>query len=273
MSSEETLPLVSVITPTLNAAMYFEETIESVRSQDYPFIEHVVVDGGSTDETLEIAQRATDLVLVCRANSDQAQSVNLALQRARGEVIGWLNADDLYLPGAISRAVLALRQHSSAAMVYSNYLEIDEAGMETQRLLSKPLDLRLMLNHGNQISQPTVFIRRRVLEELGFVSPAFQYAMDYDLWLRIATTYPVTYIDDYWAAFRVHGLSKSGRHAPEFYSEMRAISRAYGGSFFSRLWVTHHYGKVRRAADALLRGDTRYFRERTGGRLRARTRR
>jgi glycosyltransferase involved in cell wall biosynthesis len=276
-SGRETFPLVSVITPTLNAARYLGATIDSVKSQDYPFVEHIVVDGGSTDETVEIVHRASDVVLVRRAVSDQAQSVNLGFQIARGDVIGWLNADDLYLEGAIGRAVQALHERPDAAMVYANYLEIDSTGHETQRLPSKPFDLKSMLNEGNQIPHPTVFVRRLILEELGFVSPEFQYAMDYDLWLRIAKRHPVAYIDDYWAAFRIHGESKSGRHSPQFYSEMRAISRANGGSFFSRIWVTHHVGRLRRVVGAIVHGDGNYFRAKTerqvlpGRRLRRRT--
>jgi glycosyltransferase involved in cell wall biosynthesis len=251
-------PLVSVITPTLNAGQYLSETMMSIRQQDYMLIEHVVVDGGSTDDTVAIAQSDPDVVLAIAPHSGQAEALNVGFRTSRGDIVAWLNADDLYLPGAVRKAVDALVVNPLAGMVYANYVEIDEKGEEVRRAVSAPFSLDAMLNRGNQVPQPTVFMRRAVLDEVGFVNPELHYAMDYDLWIRIGQARPVVHVDDYWAAFRIHARSKSGMRAGGFYTEMRKISKANGGRRLSAMWVHHHSGRFQRAGRALLRADFRY---------------
>src|SRR5438309_5772154 len=127
MDAEPSLPLVSVVTPSLNQGAYIEETIRSVLDQDYPRIEHIVVDGGSTDGTLEILRRYPHLTWVSEPDGGQADAVNKGFRLAEGEIFGWLNADDLYLPGTISAAVAVLRE-TGCGLVHGGWRQIDEEG-------------------------------------------------------------------------------------------------------------------------------------------------
>ncbi len=221
-------PLVSIVTPSLNQAAFLDETIASVAAQDYTDVEHVVIDGGSTDGTLEILSRHAGVRWVSEADAGQADALNKGFALARGAVLGWLNSDDVYLPDAIRGGVAAL-QRTGAAMVYSNLVEIDEAGHEVRRQKARRPDIRRQLDGRNAIPQPTVFLRREALEAVGGLDPSYHYAMDYELWLRIATHFRIEYIDDWWAAFRRHPASKTESVEPRFWREVWRASRANGG--------------------------------------------
>lgn len=222
-------PLVSIVTPSFQQGRFIEETIRSVAAQDYPHLEHVVVDGGSTDGTLDILRRHSAVRWISEPDHGQSEALNKGFALARGEVVGWLNSDDVYLPGAVSKAVDALAR-SRAAMVFANLVEIDENGCELGRQKARRPDQRRQLAGRNAIPQPTVFLRREALEAVGGVDPDYHYAMDYELWLRIGARFPVEYIDDWWAAFRRHPASKTdGGSNARFWKEVWRASRRNGG--------------------------------------------
>jgi glycosyltransferase involved in cell wall biosynthesis len=241
-------PLVSIVTPSLNQARFIAETIASVASQDYPNIEHVVVDGGSTDGTVDILRRYPSLQWVSEPDGGQSDAINKGLRRARGEIVAWLNSDDVYLPGAVTRAVRALQAEPGPAMVYANFLEVDELGAERSRAQAPAFDLDTLVNVRNYILQPTVFLLRSVLDEVGLLDPSYHAAMDWDLWIRIGKSHRVEHVDDYWAAARWHGASKSAglgaARAGDFWPEARRVSRSHGGRFLSPLFVEHWAARV-----------------------------
>lgn len=231
-------PLVSVVTPSFNQAAYIEETIRSVREQEYPRIEHVVVDGGSTDGTPEILAAHAELRWLSEPDDGQADALAKGFRLAGGDVLAWLNSDDLYLPGTVSKAVEAL-QSSGAAMVYANMVEIDATGHEVGRQKARRFNLDRLLNIGNSIPQPTVFLRRDAFEAVGGIDRRYHFAMDYDLWIRVGRRFPVHYVDDFWACFRLHEESKTVAREREFWREVREISRRHGGRLlFSDLALT-----------------------------------
>jgi glycosyltransferase involved in cell wall biosynthesis len=236
-------PLVSIVTPSLDQARFLEATVRSVADQDYPAIEHIVVDGGSTDETLDLLRAHPELTWSSEPDEGQADAVNKGFRRASGEILGWLNSDDVYLPRAISRAVDALLAHPDCGMVYCNFLEIDQTGAEIARAEAPGFDLDRLVNSRNYILQPTVFIRRAVLDDVGYLDPSYRYTMDWDLWIRIGKRHPVLYVDDYWAATRWHGGTKSAglgaRRSGDFWPESRRVSRSHGGRLVSDLFLDH----------------------------------
>jgi glycosyltransferase involved in cell wall biosynthesis len=247
-------PLVSVLTPSLNQGRFLGDAIQSVQSQDYPRIEHVVVDGGSTDETLDVLRAHPQVDWISEPDDGQSDALNKALARSRGSIVGWLNADDRYLPGAVRSAVAALHRHPECGMVYSNYLDVDQDGAVLNRNRVPEFSLERLVNDGNLVPQPTAFVRREVLDRVGFVDVDLHYAMDYDLWIRIGREYPVLHVDEYWAEFRLHPAAKSVALVRAFGREERAISRRNGGKLLSGLLVRHVNRSHPRLGTWLLRG-------------------
>lgn len=209
------MPLVSIITPSFNQAAYIQETILSVKMQDYPYIEHIVIDGGSTDGTQDILEYYKSLGgqfrYISEPDRGQSDAINKGLKMAKGEIIGWLNSDDTYLEGAVSEAVNALKEHENWAMVYGNAYHTNENSKILNSYPIKPFDRRELF-HFCIICQPAAFIRKNIFEIVGGVDVTLDHCMDYDLWMRISKDYSIGYINDYLANSRVHSASKSVVH-------------------------------------------------------------
>jgi hypothetical protein len=226
-----TTPLVSIITPSFNQAAYLELTMRSVFDQDYPCLEYLVVDGGSTDGSIEVIRRYADRLAwwVSEPDNGQAEAINKGLQRAQGEFVAWLNSDDLYLPGAVAQAVAALQADSSLGMVFGDALTIDAWGRPLNRLAFGNWGLTDLMSF-RIICQPTVFIRRSTLEVAGFLDPAYHFMLDHHLWVRIASQAPVGYLGSsakperkIWAAARHHPMAKNVSQAAGFAHETQRL--------------------------------------------------
>ena len=232
--------LVSIVTPSLNQGRFLPAALASVRAQEGPRIEHIVVDGGSTDQTLDVL-RDSEVRWTSEPDSGQSEAINKGIQLAKGEVIGWLNADDFYLPGALAAAIATFREQPATGMVYANYVDVAEDGTELHRNRSRPFDLAYQLGGGNVVPQPTVFLRREVLDAVGLLDPNLHYAMDLDLWIRVGRVTEIVQVDEYWAAFRLHPASKSVAQRSRFLRERRIISRRYGTKFRLEHVLEHFY--------------------------------
>lgn len=204
--------LVSVITPSYNQAAFIRETIESVLSQDYPDLEHIVVDGGSTDGTLAILQeyaaKDSRFRFISEPDEGQSHAINKGIHLAQGKVIGWLNSDDTYLPGAVKKAILALRQHPEWALVYGRAFFTDANNQTLHEYPVEPFSHEGLFR-SCFICQPAAFIRKDVLLEVGGVDHSLQFCMDYDLWIRIAKRFPLGYLPELLATSRYHADSKT----------------------------------------------------------------
>jgi GT2 family glycosyltransferase len=214
------LPLVTIVTPSYNQAEYLEATIQSVLVQDYPNLEYLIVDGGSTDGSLEIIRKYSDRLAwwVSEPDQGQAEAINKGLRRARGEVVAWLNSDDLYLPGAIQRAVSALNANSGLGMVFGEALTIDPQGHPLNKLTFGEWGLPELMRF-RIICQPAVFMRRSALEHGGYLDENFHFMLDHHLWLRIANITPIQYIPELWAAARHHPTAKNVSQSAVFAAE------------------------------------------------------
>lgn len=222
-------PLVSVVTPSYNQGRYIAATVESVLGQDYPNIEHWVIDGGSTDETLAaLAPFAGDprLHIVVEPDRGQADAINKGWARCRGQVLAWLNSDDTYLPGAIAAQVAALMAAPAAGAVYADALYTDADGRPLRRLHARPYSPQALLRLEIP-AQPTVFLRRGLVAELGPLDISKRYSMDSDYWARAARLCRFRQNRALVATYRLHPASKTVGEAPGFYAEWLAIARRF----------------------------------------------
>jgi len=221
----EALPKVSIVTPSLNQGRFLEETILSVLRQGYPDLEYIIIDGGSTDNSAEIIRKHQKSLTywVSEPDRGQAHAINKGMERATGEVVAWLNSDDLYADGAIRRAVASLQAHPEVAMVYSDYDVRYETTGEIKRMTSRLKDSRTIFSDVSvcPIPQPTVFLRRSVWEEVGPLNEKLHLAMDYDLWVRVLGRHTAFYLPGAsFALIRYYADAKtfkfSNRQAHEF---------------------------------------------------------
>jgi glycosyltransferase involved in cell wall biosynthesis len=217
--------IVSIVTPSYNQAQYLEFTIRSVLAQrqadqDDFEIEYLVVDGGSQDGSLEIIHKhESELVWwVSEPDAGQAEAINKGLRRARGEVVAWLNSDDLYLPGAVAEAAQAMQKRPHLGMVYGDALAIDQNGQVLNRWSFPNWGLEDFMRF-RIICQPAVFMRRSILEDSGYLDPSYHYMLDHKLWLEMGRRAPIQHVGSLWAAARSHPGAKNVAHAHEFSQE------------------------------------------------------
>ena len=217
-------PTVSIVTPSYNQAFFLEKAILSVLEQDYPNIEYLVVDGGSTDGSVDIIKKYADRISwwVSEKDRGQADGINKGLRRATGEIVAWLNSDDFYQPGAITDAVRALQEHPDAGFVYGNLQVVNEAGETTNILSYEDWKLKWLMEF-KIIGQPSVFMRREVLKQAGYLNESYHYLLDHHLWLRMAIKAQPQYVPKLWAGEHYHAGSKNAAHAAEFGKEARRI--------------------------------------------------
>ena len=209
-NSMSDLPLVTIVTPSYNQARFLEANLRSVLEQDYPNIEYLVVDGASTDGSMDIIHRYADRLAwwASEKDSGQSEAINKGLRRARGEIVGWLNSDDVYLPGAVSAAVAAFRSHPEAGVVYGDAMAIDANGKPFNVMRARQYTL-VDLMAFNIICQPAAFMRRSVLERVNYLNPNYQLLMDNLLWMCMAHIAPIVYVPQTWAGARYHDQAKN----------------------------------------------------------------
>jgi glycosyltransferase involved in cell wall biosynthesis len=232
-------PLVSILTPSYNQGLFLEQTILSVLSQDYPHLEYLIVDGGSTDGSLEIINRYSSQLFWWVSEPDQGQTdaLNKGFAHARGEIFAWLNSDDTYLPGAISEAVSRLQDHPEAVLVYADANLVDEQEHIIGRFPSRQTNLNMLLRGSVHIPQQTAFFRASAWKQVAPLDPSFHFAMDYDLWVRLAKLAPLVYTPGLWANFRLHGAGKSIVMDDRCYPEMIQVYRRERGNRISLLSI------------------------------------
>jgi len=229
---------ISIITPSYNQAAFIERTIQSVLEQNYPDLEYIVMDGGSTDGTVEILKKYSDRI-IWKSEKDHGQSdaINKGLKMATGDIVAYLNSDDTYEPGALQRVAEFFKNNPDAEWAYGKCKIINENDREIRKpitayknLLSKKYSYKKLLAE-NFISQPAAFWKRQIHSEIGFFDENEHFCMDYEFWLRIGQKYPAGVIDGYLANFRYHANSKSGGvNKKQFQDELR-LAKKFGADY------------------------------------------
>lgn len=218
------LPLVTIVTPSYNQGRFLEATLRSVLEQDYPNIEYLVVDGASTDNSVEIIRRYADRLAwwVSEKDAGQSEAINKGLRRARGEIVAWLNSDDVYLPGAVSAAVAVFRSRPEAGVVYGDALSIDADGKPFNVMRARQYSLADLMAF-NIICQPAAFMRRAVLEQVNYLDPTYHLLLDNLLWMNMARLAPLVYVPQTWAAARYHEAAKNRTRGPAYGQEAKRL--------------------------------------------------
>jgi glycosyltransferase involved in cell wall biosynthesis len=257
-----TLPTVSIITPSYNQAHFIEETIRSVLAQDYAGIEYIIVDGGSTDGSVDIIKKYADQLAWWISEKDQghADALNKGFAHASGEIWAWLNSDDTYYPGAVSEAVVFLQAHPDVGMVYGDANLTDDTGRVIGKFAARQTDYSRLLRGSVHIPQATTFFRAELWRQIGPLDLCLFYAFDYNLWVQLAKISKLHYLPRLWATFRLHSAGKSVRFDDRCYPDMLRVYQRECGQRFSWLWLR---AKVRRIFYAWLPLRLRLFLRRT----------
>ena len=249
------VPGVAIVTPSYNTGRYVGPAVRSVLEQDHPAVDYVVMDGGSTDGTVDVLKSfGPTLRWVSGRDRGQSDAINRGFAQTRGDVLGWLNSDDTYAPGALRAAAEFLAAHPDVAMVYGAADFIDAAGRRIGACahVETTFDRRRLLHYSDFIVQPAAFFRRGAFEAVGGLDPSLNWAMDYDLWLKFAAAgFKVAYLPRVLANYRWLGGSKSAAGGWGRLREVDAVARRHGArrtpAYFRLEKVNMHLSEARQA--------------------------
>jgi glycosyltransferase involved in cell wall biosynthesis len=218
-------PKISIITPSLNQAPFLERTIRSVLDQAYDNVEYIVIDGGSTDGSVDIIRRYQHRIAHWQSEPDcgQANAINKGLRLATGEWIAWQNSDDVYFPGAFQGLARAARRNPDAALLIGDIALIDEGDRVLRDVRYVRPTYRSLLAEGMVLTNQAAFWRRHAHQDLGFLDESFVCGFDYDWFLRLTQRYPAAHAGEIWGGLRLHGRTKSSRIPEVFAEEYRHI--------------------------------------------------
>lgn len=228
------IPKLSIVTPSFNQVHFIEETLRSVGSQRYPVLEHLVLDGVSTDGTVEILKQYCSmpgwehLRWISEPDRGQSDAINKGFRLATGDIIGWLNSDDVYESESFAIVSKAFEENPLVDFIYGDYRIIDADGKTLICKKEIEFDWEILLCGLNYIAQPNVFFRRRVFDQLGYLNESLHYVMDYEFWLRAAAHgFRFHHIPRVFAACRWHVAAKTVSQNSHFEEEMVRVRNKY----------------------------------------------
>ncbi len=247
----KTLPKLSIITPSLNQGAFIERTIKSVLDQNYPNLEYLVIDGGSTDGTVDILRRYEHrLKWISEQDEGQADAINKGIGMSTGDIVAYLNSDDVYEPGALHRVAEYFAAHPEVMWLTGKCRIIDEHDREIRSMITAYKNFLLrhysygMLLVTNPISQPATFWRRGLVREFGLFDKNEHLVMDYEYWLRIGRRYGPGILNGYLARFRVHGRAKTVSTNFSNFRQELAVSKKYSASITVRVLHYANYAII-----------------------------
>jgi glycosyltransferase involved in cell wall biosynthesis len=246
--------LISILTPSFNQGAYLERNILSVLNQNYPSFEHIVIDGGSTDNSLDILKKYPHLKWVSEKDKGQADALNKGLEMATGEIIGWINSDDFY-EANIFNAVAKEFEDADMQWIIGNLTVFYEESSHKIPIKSPTITYDNLLRNFSIVKQPATFFRKSIIEQAGAWNATFHLVMDYDLWLRLSKKYPPKMVDQYWAIFTLQKEQKSlGKNLLKQSLEIRSIMKREGAPFhyFLKIFIKNYYYYIKFQIKSLL---------------------
>ena len=245
----------SVITPSYNQGQYLAEAIESVLGQEGIFyLDYVIIDGGSTDDSVEVIRRYEQLLnnggwqvkcsgvrfrWISEKDRGQTDAIMKGFRMAEGEIFAWLNSDDTYLPGALSRTAKIFADEPALSVIYGGTHFTDAKGTIIGKYPTEPFDYKRLAMF-NFICQPSVFFRKQALSEAGGLDMGLHYVMDYDLWIRMAAKFEFRYLPEFLSTYRLHEESKTISPAAALANHkeaLDAVGKYYGWSPLNRVYI------------------------------------
>jgi glycosyltransferase involved in cell wall biosynthesis len=257
-----TQPLVSIITPSFNQAKWLEQTILSVLNQTYTNIEYIIIDGGSTDGSKEIIEKYSDKLAYWQSQKDggQADAINIGFRKAKGQLVAYLNADDLLEPNAVAGIISAYEVNQEFGIFYGKCKTIDSEGVLLAEGAGNQVHFNNLVKDGMlpNIYQPACFFNVAYLTRDNFVLTKYNYAFDYELILSISSQKTLLFLNRDVASYRVHDNSKSHLHKIEAYKEKLSIQETYSKKDFLvlkwkrlKLAIAEKTGKISNGKAAL----------------------
>jgi glycosyltransferase involved in cell wall biosynthesis len=243
-----TFPKISIITPSFNQGKFIERTIKSVLDQGYPNLEYLVMDGGSTDETIDILKKyGAGLTWISEKDKGQADAINKGIRMSTGDIVAYLNSDDIYEPFALQKVAQYFTEHAGTMWLTGRCRIIDTEDREVRGMITRYKNFLLrhysynLLLVTNPISQPATFWRRSVINEFGLFNVDEHLVMDYDYWLRIGKKYPLAVLDEYVAGFRVYASSKTSSSFLTTFRQEMMLARKHSSSILlnSLHWISY----------------------------------
>ncbi|MBW8050438.1 MAG: glycosyltransferase [Cytophagales bacterium] len=204
-------PKISIITPSYNQAQYIEQTIQSVINQNYPNLEYIIIDGGSTDNTLEIIKKYEKHVnyWISEPDTGQSNAINKGLKKAKGDIITWINSDDLLAPNALHMAQQYFMDYPAIMLIHGKTILFNDQNDKEILKGAEEEDLKYKYLAYMPFPQPSSFFRKQVVEKLGYLDESLDYGMDFDLLVRITLNYDILKVGNIFSKYRLHNTSKS----------------------------------------------------------------
>ncbi|MCL0072153.1 glycosyltransferase [Thermodesulfovibrionales bacterium] len=262
LNKDTSWPKISIVTPSYNQAEFLERTILSVLNQNYPNLEYIIIDGGSTDRSVEIIKKYEKYLAywVSKKDEGQADAIRKGFNKSTGEILAWLNSDDTYLPGAFLKVAKVFQENPEIDLIFGNIYRIDEKDRQIGELRFTKFDFSTLIYEGGNLHQTGAFWTRKIYDKVGGIDPKYNFCMDFDFFCRVAEKGNIVFIRDYFANFRIHKGAKSSTIFHLGCAEHEAIAKRYLPKNVSKFYLKYkrRLCQIRRFFIYIVQGDVGY---------------